>query len=208
MIRDAAKSLREPIAWVLLGCVVLYLVSGLWDWFADSVSTDEAHPFLYRSYYAVGDFLSFTVAAALVAAVVVATLLPNAIKRAKPITLAALSLGGLMLLLGVITLFVGLFYEGSEYSDLGLGDKGQHLLTYFPAIGFLLIPLLLAVAVLRSQEMSPPRPRPQMPQQWGGYPQQPPAQQAMPGYGQPQPQQPYGWPGGGQQPPSGPPMNW
>lgn len=208
MIKDAAKSLREPIAWVLLGCVAIYLISGLWDWFADSVSTDESHPFLYRSYYSVSDFLNFTVAAALVAAVVVATLLPNAIKRAKAVTLAALCLGGLMLLFGVITLFVGLFYEGSEYSDIGLAEKGQHLVTYFPEIGFLLIPLLLAVAVLRSREMSPPPPQAQ---QWGGYPQQPPVQQApqaMPGYGQPQPQQPYGWPGGGQQPPSGPPMNW
>lgn len=208
MIKDAAKALREPIAWVLLGCVMLRWITGLWDWFGKP-SYDEDHWFLYNSYYDVNDFISLDVGVALAAAVVIVTLLPNATKRARAVVITDLATAGAMLLFGLITLFLGVFYSGSKYSDVGFGDRAQHFFFYLPSLAYVLIPLLLGLALLRTREMSPPRgPQgPQPGQQWGGFPQQQgvPGYQQPPAMQQPQPQQPppYGWPTAGQPPDQG-----
>jgi hypothetical protein len=199
VIKDALRPLREPIAWILLAAVALFFFSGLIDLFdkSDALSS-ENNWFLYNAYFSVGSFANLTVPVVLLAAMFAVTVLPDRTKLAKPIVLAAMIEAGVMLLFGVLSLILGLFYSGS--SD-GSG-KLEHILYYLPMLALTVIPLLVGLAVFRTSEMSPPRQQPPTgaPPQ-GGYYQQPQVPQQQPPY----PGAPYGgWQGGTpqqQQPP-------
>ncbi|MQA02337.1 MAG: hypothetical protein GEV07_06280 [Streptosporangiales bacterium] len=198
MIKDTVKPLREPVAWVLVSVVFLAFVTGMWGLLNPSgAATDEDSWFLYNAYYGTSSFVGLEVAALLTAAVVLVTLLPDVIRRAKAILLIVIIEAGLLVLFGILTLFAGLFYEStSEYSTgPSGGDKAEAFFQELPEIALTVIPLLVAVAMLRAAEL---KSTPQQPQ--GYY--DPAMQQAYPppGYQQPPPY-PQGNPGqwGGQQ---------
>jgi hypothetical protein len=202
VIKDALKPLREPIAWILLSAVVLFFFSALIDLFdkPDALTT-EKNWFLYNAYFSVGSFADLTIPVVLLAAMFAVTVLPDRTKLAKPIVLVAMIEAGVMVLLGIMTLILGLFYSG------GTG-KFEHILYYLPMLALNVIPLLVGLAMFRTAELSPPRPQQPMgvPPQ-GGYYQQPQVPPQQPPY----PGAPYGgWQGGtpqqqppqqGQQPP-------
>lgn len=192
MIKDALKPLREPIAWILLAAVVFFFFSGLVDLFqkSDALST-EGNWFLYNAYFGIGSFAALPIPVALLAAMFAVTVLPDRTKLAKPIVLVAMIEAGVMVLFGIITLILGLFYAGSS-------GKLEHILYYLPMLALTVIPLLVGLAMFRAPELSPPRPQQPMgmPPQ-GGFYQQPQAPQQQPPY----PGAPYGgWQGGTPQP--------
>lgn len=202
MIKDALKPLREPVAWLLIGSVALTFVAGVIGLFG------EPSDLLSNAYYGSSSFVNLTVAGALVGAVLLVTVMPDKTGLARPITLIAMIAAGVMLLFGIITLFVGLFYTGPESSTgvsygPSVAAKIEHFVFTLPQLAFTLVPLLVGLAVFRTSEMSPPAPQQQQQQgyygqqpgysqgqQYGGWQGGPPPQQVPPqGYGQGQPQQ-------------------
>ena len=206
MVKDSLKSLREPIAWILVSAVAAEFLVGLWNLFEKPKSDyQQENWFLYNSYYGTSYFLSFATAAMLVAALLVVTVLPDRLPRAKPIVLIVAVESGVMILLGVLSLFLGLFYTArSSVSGTSVGpdgvDKAQSFLGELPEVALMVVPLLLALAAVRAAELSGAAPQQQAglyaPQQ--PYPQQPYPQQ-QPGFppqqGFPGPQQQQGYPG-------------
>lgn len=192
VIKDALKPLREPIAWVLLAAVALFFFSALIDLF-DKQDTirPETNWFLYNAYFSTGSFTNLVIAVVLLGAMFLVTVLPDRTKLAKPIVLAATIEAGVMLLFGITTLFLGLFYQGGS-------GKVEHILYYLPMLALNVIPLLVGLTMVRTAELSPPRPQQPMgmPQQGGFY--QQPQQPQQPPY----PGAPYGgWQGGTPQQP-------
>ncbi|HEX6444901.1 MAG TPA: hypothetical protein VF053_07445 [Streptosporangiales bacterium] len=195
VIKDALKPLREPVAWILLAAVVLFFGSALIDLFdKPDALTAEKNWFLYNAYFSIGSFANVTIPVVLLAAMLTVTVLPDRTKLAKPIVLAAMIEAGVMLLFGIMTLVLGLFYKGSS-------SKFEHILFYLPMLALTVIPLLVGLAMIRTAEMSPPRPQQPMgvPPQGGYYHQPQVAQQP------PYPGAPYGgWQGGTPQQPQPP----
>lgn len=195
MIKDALRPLREPVAWVLLGAIALYFIGGLWDLLDNpDLLGGSGSWFLYNAYYDSGDFANITVAVALTVAVLAVTVMPDRTKLAKPIVLIAMIEAGIYVLFGIMTLILGLFYQGDRYTHVSAGDKGQHIVYGLPLLALTVVPLLVGLAVFRSAELSPPRQQPVAPQ--GGY-----YQQQVPPQQPPYPGAPYGgWQGGTPQP--------
>lgn len=193
MIKDGLKPLREPIAWILLAAVALFFFSGLWDLFNKGAAIEGSSWFLSNAYYDVSDFANLQVPVVLIAAMLLVTVLPDRTKVAKPVVLTAMIESGVMLLFGILTLILGLFYGGARFSSISAGTRGQHLLYYLPMLALTVIPLLVGLAMFRTTELSPPRPQQPMgmPPQGAFYPQpQAPQQPPYPGA-------PYGgWQGG------------
>ncbi|MBO0827081.1 MAG: hypothetical protein J2P24_04795 [Streptosporangiales bacterium] len=194
MIKDALKPLREPVAWILLAAVALFFFSGLWDLFNKANAVEGANWFLYNAYFDVSDFANLTVPAVLVAGMLLVTVLPDRTKVARPVVLIAMIESAVMVLFGIMTLILGLFYGSTRFSSVGVGDKGQHVLYYLPMLALTVIPLLVGLVMFRTAELSPPRA------------QQPPGPPAQAGFYQQPQQQPYpgapygGWQGGTPQP--------
>lgn len=175
MIKDALKPLREPVAWILLAAVALFFFSGLWDLFNTANAIEGSNWFLYNAYYDVSDFANLQVPVVLIAAMLLVTVLPDRTKVARPVVLVAMIEAGVMLLFGVMTLILGLFYGGARFSSIGAGTRGQHLLYYLPMLALTVIPVLVGLAIIRTAELSPRRPQqPASVPPQGGFYQQPP----------------------------------
>lgn len=214
MIKDAVRSLREPLAWILVSAVFLEFVVGLWRLLDKPESEyQQENWFLYNSYHGTSYFVGISVAVMLVMAAVLVTVVPDRLPRTKPILLVVAIETGVLLFFGILTLFLGLFYQaessvsGASYGPSGT-DKAQNFIGSMPELALTLVPLLLALAMLRAPELSsaPPPAVPPMPgQQFApGAPQQPypgqpyPGQEGFPPSQQGYPGSPYpGW---------GPPM--
>lgn len=195
MVKDSIKSLREPIAWILVSAVAVDFIVGLWHLLEkpDSEYAQESW-FLDNAYYGTSSFVGMTFAVTLVAALLVVTVLPDKLPRAKPIVLVVAIESGVLLLFGILTMFLGLFYqEESSVSGTSIGpdgvDKAQSFIGNLSALALTLIPLLLALAMVKSADLFGGLRPPQQP--GGGYYGVPPQQ---PYQGQPYPQQPQGFP--------------
>lgn len=155
MLKDAVKGLREPVAWILVSAVGLNFIIGLWDLLETPDSEYQENWFLENSYYGSSSFISLSIAVMLVAAVLLVTVVPDRVPRAKPVVLIVAIEAGVMLLFGILTMFLGLFYEGRSYSSgVSSGpdgaEKAQQFIGHLPDLALVLIPLLLALALFRS----------------------------------------------------------
>ena len=197
MLKDAVKGLREPIAWILVSAVGVNFFIGLWGLLETPESDYQENWFLENSYYGASSFLNISIAVMLVAAVLLVTVVPDRVPRAKPLVLTVAIEAGVMLLFGILTMFLGLFYEGRSYSSgVSSGpdgaEKAQGFIGYLPDLALVVIPLLLALALFRSPDLASPRPGPQPGAFYGA--------QQQPYPGQSYQQQPYGQQGYQNQP--------
>lgn len=204
VVKDAVKPLREAIAWVLVSAALLQLILGLWALFEpSSFDLEGGAAFLYNAHYATSSFVGFYVATLLTAAALLVTVLPDRLPRAKAMLVVVTVEAGVMLLFGILTLFLGLFYvkpaeeEGEYAPDISGGEKAQAFFESLPELALTLIPLLIALAMLRAPELSgPSQPAPMSGGYYGpGAPQQYPGQPPYPGQQPPPPGQQQGYPG-------------
>ncbi len=219
MLPESAKKLREPLAALLLGAAVLYLIVTCAQLFKDSGSIDD------RALYLQDRFVNPAWVLVVVLAALLVTLAGESTARARLIVIAALSVLALMAVLGIVTWLVGL---GADI-DLGF-DRGKIAMSFLTIAGLSVLAAGAGLTFLLYRTL--PRPvRPHAPlqqwgdqqqwagqqQQWVGQPQwgaqpqwgvQPPMQQPpVPGQAWGQTPPPAAWGANSlQQPP--PPQSW
>lgn len=197
MLPEPGKKLREPIAALLLGAAVLYLITVLAELFDDEGTFGE------RAFFLQDRFVNPAWVLVPVAAALLVTLGGERTGRARIIVLGALAVLAVMALLGVISWLAGL---GADF-EFGFEGFGKITGSFLMIAG--LAVLAAALWLVYSLFKSLPAPaRQQAPQQgWAGQPQQP--------WGGGQPQQQWGGqpqqPWSGQPPaarPAGAPAGW
>lgn len=204
MNNGAARRLRDPGAWVLLGSVFLQLVSGL-----IALLTGKGTVFTYRAYNFVA-YDNFFSGVAVVGLVVVAVALVSRLGgaptgQARNVALAGAILLAATALFDVIALLAGLAAGGGTPGviiDVPASAKFSMFLYGVAKLAVVAVGAFYAFSTFQS--LGPAHPvAPQYPQQGYGQPappygpsygqQQPYTQsQGQPPYGQPQMQQPYG----------------
>jgi hypothetical protein len=185
----AVRRFGDPLAFLLLGYIGLeYLFAvghllierksfaGIGSSFADRASTVDS------------SFLNLFFLFLVAVAVVLATVIGQRSKLARPIVITALAIVGAGAVLGFLTMLIGLF------SDIPTTrDKVETVLTELVIIAVFVVVGLVLLALLSSPELRPaPKPQPAYQQYPGapqGYPGYPPPGQ--PGYGGYQPQGQY-----------------
>jgi hypothetical protein len=191
MVTDVVKRLRDVFAFALLGVAALYLLSALVLIFK---SSQIGEPFSYRA--GLYEYL-FTVPVlllSLVGAVLLAAAFGEPSRHARVVVLAALAIGGLALLFGVICWVTSLGSNGLRVGPgFGIAQvKFASLALALAKLGLLALILLFAYSVFSRL----PRTARASQQLWGpqaGYGPQP--------YPGGQPYAPYGQPGQGYAPP-------
>lgn len=200
MLPESVKKLREPIAALLLGAAVLYLIVSLTQLFKDDGST-----FSERSFALQNAFVNPVWVLVVLVAAWVVTSDGERSPRARLIVLVALGVLALMALLAVITWLASLGADVNDQVEFLFG--GGKLAKSFLFLAGLLV-LVAGLLLLYSLFKSLPAPvrTPKTPQQqWGGgQPQQwsaQPQQQQWSGQ-PPPPASAVSWttPGAGQQP--------
>jgi hypothetical protein len=184
MVTDVVKRLRDVFAFALLGVAGLYLLSALVLIFK---SSQIGEPFSYRA--GLYEYL-FTVPIlllSLVGAVLLAAAFGEPSRRARVVVLAALVIGGLALLFGLICWVTSLGSNGLRVGQgFGIAQvKFASLALALAKLGLLALILLFAYSVFSRL----PRSARASQQTWGpqaGYgPQQYPGGQPYAPYGQP-----------------------
>jgi hypothetical protein len=199
MVTDVVKRLRDVLAFALLGVAALYLLSALVLIFK---SSQIGEPFSYRA--GLYEYL-FTVPIlllALVGAVLLAAAFSEPSRYARAVVLAALAIGGLALLFGLICWVTSLGSDNLRVgSGLGLAQvKFASLTLALAKLGLLALVLLFAYSLFSRLPRSVRAPQ----QPWGAPPGYGPQQQYPGG----QPYAPYGQPGQGYAPPPAGQPGW
>jgi hypothetical protein len=191
MVTDVVKRLRDVFAFALLGVAALYLLSALVLIFK---SSQIGEPFSYRA--GLYEYL-FTVPIlllSLVGAVLLAAAFGEPSRRARVVVLAALAIGGLALLFGLICWVTSLGSDGLRAGPgFGIAQvKFASLALALAKLGLLALIMLFAYSVFsRLPRTAHGSQQPRRPQ--AGY-----GPQQYPGT---QPYAPYGQPGQGYAPP-------
>lgn len=187
-LRDALGSVREIMAFALLGVSVLALFSAL-----VSLVPTESERSLYDYPYFVAvfspGFLTLLTVVPPVLAVLLAAGFGQPVRRAKVVALLGMAVLGIALLFGlifdVLLGFVGRVSENTFF------DGARAFLSQLPLLVLTALAVFVVLRVYQSMFTAPKPQQPVYPGYPAGYP---------PQYGQPHPQQ-YGYPAGyGQQP--------
>ena len=168
MLPESAKKLREPIAAVLLGATVLYLIVAFTQLFKDVTIFDEPS-FSDRAYVLQDAFVSPVWVLVVVFAAWLAASSDRGSSLQRILVIVAASVLALMALLGIITWLASLGADiDSEAEFFFGGGKLAHSFYMIAALAVLTAGLLLVYSLFRSL---PARARKTPQQQWGGQPQ-------------------------------------
>ena len=183
MVGDAIKKYRDMLAFGLLAVAVLYLISGL-----SLLFKGEEDSFLSFSGRSAAIGYLFTHPALIIAlatAVALVVGLGQPSGNARAVVVSALVIGGVSLVLGLVTWFAAFGYEGTGFG--GVFIAGKIVAIFLGLAQLLALSLVLFFAITAFQAL--PKPVRQVQQQWAGYGQQPQQQWGQPG------QQQWGQPG-------------
>jgi hypothetical protein len=187
VVNEATKKYREPVAFALLAVGALWFIAVLSLLFkTDNFGLPGDLGFATRAAIVGGLFESPVPVLSLVVAVILVTALGGHTRNARIVVLAALGIGALDLLFGIITFFAQ-FGAHAGFGVSSIGPAGKVTGTFFGLGLLLFLAAAVAYMVFAFQSLPAPSAQPQWaPGQQGYGTGQPGWGQPGQGYGQPQ----------------------